>query len=350
VWRRRRCFDRVVPASTIEEENMKSPSRVICASATLACAIAVVGAASASTSAPSKVLPRGGKVVATIAIPKGFGGFALGEGSVWAMSDGVSTLTRIDPQGNTVAARIIVKPVNFCPPYVCGEPAAGNGAVWVPRASDNAVSRIDLSTNSVTATIPVGKHPTAIAVTPGAVWVANAGGPSVSRIDPATNEVVATISAGSARAASDNAALTVGAGTIWASFSNTVVRIDLATNAVTATIRLSEQPCGFLAATERTVWAAGASCASGLTRIDPRTNRSAGKATGFLRPIGLALGYGSLWVADIDRKSIDRVDPRTGRIVARLPVGGIPIRLAVGFGSIWVRDDSGRVLRIKPQG
>ena len=331
---------------------MTRPSRVTFAIAALACAVAAAGAASAtsSMSAPSKPLPRGGKVVARIAIPQGSGGFALGEGAVWAMSDDVSTLTRIDPRGNTVAAKITVKPVNFCPQYVCGEPAAGNGAVWVPRVSDNAVSRIDLSTNSVTETIHVGKYPTATAVTPGAVWVANAGGPSVSRIDPATNEVVATIRLGPARAASDRAAVTAGAGAIWASVSNTVLRIDPATNAVTATIRLSDEPCGFLAATARAVWASGASCASGLTRIDPRTKRPAGKATGFLRPIGLGVGYGSLWVADIDRKTIDRVDLRTGRIVARLPVGGIPIRLAIGFGSVWVRVDTGRVLRIKPQG
>ena len=100
------------------------PSRVTFAIAALACAVAAAGAASAtsSMSAPSKPLPRGGKVVARIAIPQGSGGFALGEGAVWAMSDDVSTLTRIDPRGNTVAAKITVKPVNFCPQYVCGEP------------------------------------------------------------------------------------------------------------------------------------------------------------------------------------------------------------------------------------
>jgi len=310
----------------------------------------MAGPASASTSAPTKVLPRGGKVVATIAIPKGYGGFALGEGSVWAMSDDVSTLSRIDPHSNTVAATVKIKPVSLCPPYVCGEPAAGNGAVWVPRASDNTVSRVDLSTNSVTATIPVGKTPTAVAVTPGAVWVANAGGPSVSRIDPATNEVVATIRLGPARAASDRAAVTVGGGAVWASYPKAVIRIDPATNAVTASIRLSDESCGFLAATAYAVWASGAGCSSGLTRIDPRTKRMVGKATAFLTPIGLGVGYGSLWIADIDRKTIDRVDPRTGRLVARLPVGGIPIRLAIGFGSVWVRDDTGRVLRIQPQG
>ena len=113
---------------------------------------------------------------------------------------------------------------------------------------------------------------------------------------------------------------------------------------------MQTSPCGFLAATAHAVWASGASCATDLTRIDPRTNRLAGKATAFLRPIGLGIGYGSLWIADIDRKTIDRVDPRTGRLVARLPVGGIPIRLAIGYGSVWVRDDTGRVLRIQPQG
>jgi streptogramin lyase len=70
---------------------------------------------------------------------------------------------------------------------------------------------------------------------------------------------------------------------------------------------------------------------------------------GFKTPIGLTLGFGSVWVADLDTKAISRINPRTGRIVARLRVGGLPIRLAVGFGSIWVRDDTGRVLRIKPQ-
>ena len=69
---------------------------------------------------------------------------------------------------------------------------------------------------------------------------------------------------------------------------------------------------------------------------------------GELTPIGLALGFGSLWVADLGRQAVDRVDPRTGRITGRLPVGGKPIRIGVGFGSVWVRSDTGRVLRIKP--
>ena len=72
--------------------------------------------------------------------------------------------------------------------------------------------------------------------------------------------------------------------------------------------------------------------------------------TGFKAPIGLAIGFGSLWVADLDAKVIDRVNPSTKRMVARLPVGGFPVRLAIGFGSVWVRDDVGRVRRLKPLG
>jgi hypothetical protein len=127
---------------------------------------------------------------------------------------------------------------------------------------------------------------------------------------------------------------------------------------VTATIKWSwqlGQPCGFLAADEGAVWAAGAHCPSSsgygvVTRIDARTNKPTKVVKGFKAPIGLGLAFGSVWVADLDSKAVDRINPRTGRIVAHLPVGGLPILVEVGFGSVWVRDDTGRVLRIRPQG
>jgi YVTN family beta-propeller protein len=239
--------------------------------------------------------------------------------------------------------------------------AAGNGAVWVALTTDNAVARVDPQAGTVTTTIPVGPQPGAIAVSPGAIWVANAGGPSVSRIDPATNKVVATIRVGPTKARSDRMDVTFGGGTVWATLSELgeVVRIDPATNKVTATIKLSwmtsGQPCGILAAHQSAVWAASAHCpaSSGfgtVTRIDPHTNKPAKIVTGFKAPIGIAVAFGSVWVADLDAQSIFRINPRSGRIVARLPVGGKPIRLVVGFGSVWVRDDTGRVLRIKPLG
>ena len=330
----------------------------------VAFAYAITGVALApGSSAHKAVHPRAGKVVAKVSIPAGTGGFAVGEGGVWAVSDTGPVLTRIDPDRNAVAvvASIRLNLDHACPaePPGCGEAAAGNGAVWVTHVDDNTVSRIDPGTNAVTATIKVGSRPLGIAVSEGAVWVANSGGPSISRIDPATNRVVATIRLGPPSTATDRMTVSAGDGGVWVTMTklDAVMRIDPTTNDVSATVKLSwlrsGQPCGFISSTESAIWAAGAHCGASsgygvVTRIDPRKNRVTRIVTGFKAPIGLAVGFGSLWVADLDAKEIDRVNPRTGRIVARLRVGGLPIRLGIGFGSVWVRDDSGRVLRIRP--
>jgi virginiamycin B lyase len=336
----------------VEEEHMNGVNRAIVASVA-ALAFTVAAAASASTTS-SAALPRGAKVVARLGIPQGAGGLAVGEGAVWAMRSAVSTLMRIDPARNAVVARITVKPVHACPPFPasCGEAAAGDGSVWVSLVPDNMVERIDPQTNTVTEKIAVGPQPEGIAVSPGAVWVANRGDPSLSRIDPATNRVVATIPVGPASACcSDHMAVTAGGGAVWVTVPNldAVVRIDPATNRVAATIRLSGHPCAFLVADARAVWAAGDHCTSVVTRIDLSTNAPTGAVKGLRTPIGLGLGFRSLWVADLDSQAIYRINPRTNRIVARLPVGGYPVRVAVGFGSVWIRDDSGRVLRIRPR-
>jgi virginiamycin B lyase len=337
--------------------NMRRVTRAI------ACGIVMVGtlAASASASARTEGVGPRAKVTARIAIPEGTGGLAIGEGAVWTLSWSKWTLMRIDPRKNAVTARVKVKPANPCPPApdTCGQVAAGNGAVWVSMRTDDVVARVDPITNKVTAMIPVGKEPDGIATSPGAVWVANhgvsGGEPTVSRIDPATNQVVATISVGPATACcSDHMGVNPGAGSVWVTVpnGNALVRIDQATNAVTATITSTKQedrPCGGVAVSASSVWIAGAHCGNVIRQIDPRTNRPTGRVNGSVSPINVALAFGSLWVSDLDARSVLRVDPRTRHIIGILPVGGIPVLLTVGLGSIWVRDDTGHVLRIAPR-
>jgi len=292
---------------------------------------------------PLQRLPLGGEVIAEITITSGSGAFTVGEGAVWAMSDSVSTLSRIDPKRNAVVAEIEVGASDAA--------AAGEGGVWISHPAENTVSRIDPRTNRVAATIHVGPQPSAVAVSHGAVWVANAGGPSVSRIDPSTNRVVATVRVGPHRACcSEHMGVVAGGGTVWANVpnANTLVRVDPARNRATGTVKLPFPPCGFLAADRAAVWQAAASCGDVVARIDRPTHRIR-IVKGEPHPIGLSLGFGSLWVAVLDLKTVDRIDPRTGRIVGRLPTGGLPIRTGIGFGSVWVRDDMGRVLRIRPQ-
>lgn len=323
--------------------------------ALVALVVAVAGVVEAHGSASRRAArPTVGTVIARIAIPPNSGALAVGEGAVWVTSDAVPILTRIDPGTNTIVARarIVSKYVCTEMPGSCGEAAAGNGALWIARLADDSVLRIDPRDNSLAATIPVGPQPEGIATTPGAVWVVNKGGPSVSRIDPATNKVVATVRIGPVQVCcSDHISLAAGAGAVWVTLPNadSIVRIDPDTNTVVARVHLSQQPCAFLAAGKRTVWAAGGHCSGSVMRINSRRNAPAGVVTSMSAPVGVVVGFGSVWVADLDARQIVRIDPNTERVVGRLPVRGLPVRLAVGFGSLWVRDDSGRVLRINPQ-
>jgi YVTN family beta-propeller protein len=320
----------------------------VSASSTTSSPRAVIATSGKTAAANTRALPRGGKVAARIRLgrgapaPLGGGALTVGEGAVWAMSNVESTLMRIDPARNAVAARIKVSPPQAM--------AAGDGAVWLTYPTDDTVSRIDPATNRVTASIHVGPRPTEVAISPGAVWVADSYGPSVSRIDPATNRVVATIRVGPTRACcAEHMSLTVTGGKLWVAVpnANEIVRIDPTTNELVATLKLPYSPCAFLVADQSAVWSAGGSCADTVGRIDTRTKTLTAKVRE-PHAVGLALGFGSVWAAVIDSGNLDQIDPRTGRLIARLHVGGTPVRLGVGFGSIWVNDDNGRVLRIRP--
>ncbi len=294
-------------------------------------------------------LPAGGKITARIRIgrsapPLRAGGpLAVGEGAVWAVSQSNGTLMRIDPARNAVVARIKMAP----PESV----AARGGGVWLSDPFRNTVSRLDPATNAVVATIPVGPRPEGIAVSPGAVWVVNAGDPSLSRIDPATNKVVTKIPLGPRRACcAEHTSVIASPRAVWVALPNgdSIVHVDPTTNRVVATITMGYSPCWSLAADQTAVWSTGACGADVVARIDSET----GKTTTTLHephPVGLAVAFGSAWVAVSGSGNIDQLDPQSALVVARLHIVGLPMRLGVGFGSVWVNDDFGRVIRIDPQ-
>jgi YVTN family beta-propeller protein len=106
-----------------------------------------------------------------------------GEGMVWAVSPGDSTVYRFNPPtfrvgplgGTSIGRRSTAI-------------AYGFGVGWVVSSGDDLVMRVHASTSSAIP-IAVGDEPVAVAVGAGAVWVANAGDGTVSRIDPKTREV-----------------------------------------------------------------------------------------------------------------------------------------------------------------
>jgi virginiamycin B lyase len=342
----------VAPAGSSVWVSSHASSTLTRISATSAVAQARAVTATNAQTAPDNTheLPRGASVVARIplgrgaAAPLGGGAFTVGEGAVWAMSDIESMLMRIDPMRNAVVARIKVSPPEAA--------AAGDGGIWLSYPLEDKVTRIDPATNKVRVTIHVGPEPVGIAVSPGAVWVMNGGGPSIARIDPITNRVVATIRVGPKLACcSEHFSLIAADGSVWVGVpnENRIVRIDAETNRVISTMKLPYPPCAFLAADATAVWSTGGGCADVVARIDPHTKKVTARQAE-PHPVGLALAFGSVWVAVIDSANVDQIDPTTGRLIARLHVSGTPVRLAVGFGSVWVNDDNGRVLRIQPQG
>lgn len=290
-------------------------------------------------------LPRGARLVAAIPVPPGFTAFAVGEGAVWASNNDSSALMRIDPDTNAIVARTTIVDT-------AEDAGVGAGALWITHPAADTVSRVDPATNAVAATIPVGRQPAGIAVSDDAVWVANAGDVSISRIDPRTNRVVATIPVGPSRACcAAHMTLSASSTDLWVTLTNldALVRIDPKTNTATNTVKVPYTPCAFVIADENTVWNSGGSCSDAVGRLDPRTRTVESVLYGEPHPVGLALAFGSLWVAALRASSVDRIDPESGRLVSRLHVGGHPVGVRAGFGSIWVEDDTGRILRIQPQ-
>ena len=188
----------------------------------------------------------------------------------------------------------------------------------------------------------------------GALWVHAAG--TVVRIDPATNAAAGR----PLRVPADAEAIAVADGALWVASvgpgdlgtagEDRVTRIDLATGRPVATITVGRAPLD-LAVTPGAVWVPNSGGGGdSVARIDPRTNRVAGRPvrTG-ASPQSLAVGGGSLWVANHDAGTVTRIDQASAKVMAHIPVPSEPHRVAYGAGAAWVgnwHDNS--VSRIDP--
>ena len=92
--------------------------------------------------------PRTNRVTATIAIPEGSGGIAVGAGYVWVTNSLDVTVTKLDPVGGDVVDTIPLGPPGSGSP----EPiAVGDGAVRVGDGLAAAIWKIDAATDAVVA-------------------------------------------------------------------------------------------------------------------------------------------------------------------------------------------------------
>ena len=285
---------------------------------------------------PKPPLPPGASVQATIALGATLDPIWLAatEDAVWVR--GESELIRIDPATNGIVARVATPPIGF------GYVAVGEGAVWQTSFGADSLLRIDSASNQVVATIPLGEGaaPEGVGVTPSAVWVALHNQGMVARIDPATNEVVSRIQVGPA---GRNGPLKLAAGPagVWVDVPNlrSVVHIDPQTNAVVGRV----SPGGVPVVDGSAVWVVDV---ASVGRIDPATHQIATiTSLPAVRADGTA-GLGSVWVTT--STGLVRIDQATNKVVGKLGIDKGD--LAVGAGSVWVAQyGTGRLLRVAPR-
>ena len=82
-----------------------------------------------------------------------------------------------------------------------------------------------------------------------------------------------------------------------------------------------------------------------IVRIDPSTKGGDGHDPGRALPGGVAVGAGSVWVANSGDGTVTRIDPRTDNEDATIAVGGSPQAITVAGGRAWVTVDAQTIPR-----
>ena len=73
-----------------------------------------------------------------------------------------------------------------------------------------------------------------------------------------------------------------------------------------------------------------------VLRLDPATSNLDDVINVGKRPVGLATGGDSVWVANGGERTLSEIDPRTNEVVNTIPTPYYPTSIAYGHGFLWV--------------
>ena len=308
--------------------------------------------------------PQTSTIVGQIPVGTAPTAIATGRSGVWVVSQQDRTVTRIDPRTRTT--RTIA--TQDRPPV---DVAVGEEAVWLLMSNRTGlgggparIGRVDPGLGQLVDTIPIGTGSfgfgsgpvQSLAADGGSLWVmAGEVKTAVTRIDETTQSVSPTFTtdepnygfnSGSAGGVPGSSGIAVGRDAIWVGSDAGVIRIARDLSTVMATVRLGVPIPTAISIGEGAVWVAarpGYRCdpcetvgTGTLTRIDPATNDHVATIPIGGNPAALAVGEGSVWVADPATRAVIRVNPHTNLVDERIKVGGRPRGIAVGAGAVWV--------------
>jgi YVTN family beta-propeller protein len=251
----------------------------------------------------------------------------------------------IDPDTNRIVGQIAV---GNSPTRI----AVGEGAIWVLNADDRTIVQIDPRTHRAVRTLTAARVPTDVAVGFGAVWVAGGDPVELVKVDPRSGGVTrrAVLSPHAARASpvSPGIHLATGFGSVWVSAPTRpqdafLARIDPGSNRVAA--KLGRVHAGPIAVGGKSLWMVNWGA---LTRVDPATNTLARRSYEVGLDGRIAADDRFVWIADEFGDSVWQIDAGNWRVIRSIQVGNVPSGVAIGFGSIWVASGDGTVTRIDP--
>ncbi len=85
-----------------------------------------------------------------------------------------------------------------------------------------------------------------------------------------------------------------------------------------------------------------------VVALDPDGSVAAALTVG-ARPVAAVSAAGSLWVANLDDRTVTRIDLSSRQVLQSIPVGGAPTALAAAPGAVWVSDGTGQISEIDPE-
>jgi serine/threonine protein kinase len=290
-----------------------------------------------------------GVIAAAVAVPSVL--LTRGDGPSPTTAITADSLQRIDPRTNTLAATIEtgVQPVMV---------DIGLGSVWVITKRDRTLVQVDPGTNSVIRTISTKRalSPDMIAVGEGGVWLlqttAAIPGRWLWKYDP-RREVLAP-------AAIDGivpcgiSGISAGAGAVWlcdlAHQPDTLLRLSPAGGRLVQVV--PGCPCVTPAFGEGSAWVVAFptyGVGDWVYRLAPKTNRIVAKVELGFSTAWYDAGEGGFWAVDTVNDGVRRVDAASNRLAETFPTGRLPLGIAVGFGAVWVANSrDGTVTRYDP--
>ena len=191
-------------------------------------------------------------------------------------------------------------------------------------------------------TFEAGDAPLSVAV--GAeVWIANGAAGTLSHFPPDDPSAMEEIEIGGAPSQ-----IALGRDEIWVAYplGNSIRRVVTTTGEAEPDVKVGRTPAT-VAADETGAYFAALDAGSIWYVSGSEARELAGLQGSF--PSAIAIGFGSLWVADVVADQVLRIDPATGDVDARVDVGTAPTAIAVGDDAVWVSNfNDATVSRIDP--